>query len=199
MRDKICGWRVNGTGFAGVWSAPTQEDIMRSQFLLASLVVPAALSGCLGALPGPEVPEGYPALEFGDGAHGVWTHGDEERDLVARIGIIEVDGAASLLIKGEEDDPSVALRFGELEEAELETVEGSLDPLIIATDEEGELWSDMQSGGHAVLTIDHLDDRVVAGSFEGTVCAFDDDTSEVLCDEIEGGRFSAVDDRDLQD
>lgn len=171
---------------------------MRSLLVLAPLLVPAALCGCLGALPGPEVPDGYPTLEFGDGARGVWTHGDEERDLVARVGIIEVDGAASLLIKGEDDDPSVALRFGELEETELETEEGALDPLVIATDEDGELWSDMQVGGHARLTLDHVDDRVAAGTFEGTVCAFDSETGEVTCNGIDG-KFSAVDDRDLQD
>lgn len=157
----------------------------------------ALLSACLDL--SPEVPDGYPALAFGDGAHAEWTHEGTDRDIVAEIGILEVAGAASVLVKGDEDNPSVLLRFPELAKGEFVTAEGNTEALIIETDEDAELWSDQQIGGSATVSIDSLDERVVAGSFSGTVCALNEDTSEVVCEEIADGKFSAVDDRDLQD
>jgi hypothetical protein len=153
------------------------------------------VSGCLDFL-APDVPEGYPALELGDGAHGIWKHGDVARDIVARVGVIE-SGGPSVLIQ-DEGDPSLALRFPELEEGEYASEGDVSDPLIIETDEDGELWADNFPDAEGVtITIDHFDGRVVAGTFGGNVCSLRDDV--LVCEDIVDGKFSAVDDRDLQD
>jgi len=166
---------------------------MRAAFV-AVVVVALPLTACLDL--SPKVPEGFPDLKLGEGAHATWKHEDASRDVRADVGVLNSDGKPGVLVGL--DHPSVLLRFEEVKKGTFETPESIGDAVIIEKDADDELWSDGQVGGHGSVTIESFEDGVVAGSFEGTVCAFNETTSELTCQEITDGKFSATDDRDRQ-
>jgi hypothetical protein len=164
---------------------------MRRLIALVPLVI---VVGCLDL--DRDVPAGFPALKFGDGAHGIWEHGGKAEDVIAEIGIIDVDGPG-VLIKGEEDHPSLLLKFLDGLEAGEFTSPGD-EPMVIATKEDESLFGDNFPGSSVTLVVEEADDELFVGSVEGTVCTFDEEASEEVCEPLEG-KWTAIDDRDLQD